>query len=579
MSKPSFEERTAIRFGEEHQVDGSSTTRLMRTGNFVQIPVYGTRNPLPTDITMMPLPRAKPTLDPDGFGTGEAFNSLTGQIYVYGSGIANIPPDWFKILKATGMSESRIATNDLPESGSPSATASGSDGELSAGTYYYKFTTLVESDGVTPAETLNDAAYESKPSASFSVVVAVGQHVSVSGLPASGVKRIYRTYAGGSNYYYFAGTVEHGETTFTDRLADKNLGEEIVVSADPQAGTLTVTEGTSGTLAAGDYSYCYTSLYDARGNTVTDSKEAVFESSPSDPETGTTTGNGFDVTGLPSGGVKRLYRTVEGPGTTYYFVCEVPHGSTSVSGEDTSDTTLVTHEPLHATIDKAVYVPVSDYDKFWSLTVEAYLDGRKKAARGMRGNMTFEGRAGQNIAGNFELRGAYVPGAKAPNPTSVSAPSAPSQLCNADMTISRMRDGEPVDEFVPRLRVWGLNLGRTPAPRPDGNASCENAGVIEYMIAKEPDPHMTVTIEFDEDQDFDAYAKYPDTFSLGIVLGNRQFRRVRVSNDLAWGEKQYVAQLAAAPTSPDAEADGIRLLALDFKLCGVHNSYIRIEHY
>jgi len=284
---------------------------------------------------------------------------------------------------------------------------------------------------------------------------------------------------------------------------------------------------------------------------------------------------------MPSNGVKRLYRT-EDAGSTYYFVREAPHGETQVSEsvdtgpEVLADATLITQAPLVECVNEAVYTPVSDYDDFWSLTVRSYLDSRRMPAQGVRGNMTFDGTAGFPVPGGFDLRGVYSPSTKTANPESVANPGIPPQLCDSNFLISRWNSGSPED-LVPRFRRWGLNLGRTPTPRPDGNASCDNVAMLEYLIAATPDPRWTSTIEVNENWNWEEWFRQGEIFALTIQIGQDDREKSIFSNYTPWGEKAYRAQLSAPPTYDTGE-DGIRLHNLDWKLTGTNNNFLRIRH-
>lgn len=118
-------------------------------------------------------------------------------------------------------------TMGCPIPGSSPTAAEGSSGVLDAGTYQYKVTFLY------------DGFQESNPNATAaSVTVGASKQVALSGIPtgASGqgvtARKIYRTLAGGSVYYYVGKISDNTTTTYSDNTADSSLTVELNTNHD-----------------------------------------------------------------------------------------------------------------------------------------------------------------------------------------------------------------------------------------------------------------------------------------------------------------------------------------------------------
>src|SRR5690606_9553332 len=95
------------------------------------------------------------------------------------------------------------------------------------------FSVMYKADG-TVATSVEEAAYEALiPLASeVSVDLDPGDTAAaLSNLPSSGLKRIYRTSGGGSDYK-FVDTVASGTTSYTDTISDEDRGHDLVEYAD-----------------------------------------------------------------------------------------------------------------------------------------------------------------------------------------------------------------------------------------------------------------------------------------------------------------------------------------------------------
>ena len=597
MSKPAYAANTAIELGLENPAGTA------RTANLLQIPVHNAKNPWTADMETQPMDPAQATLDPVAPAIGMMSGALAGEFYLYPSGITNLAPDWFQIIEACGWGRTRRASKANP-SDTLAAAGSGSGGSIADGDYNYKFTMLLKADGTTPATTRAEAVYESQLNATLDTVNLTGGNdnsVAISTLPATGIKRVYRTEEGPGATYKFVGEVASGTQTLTDTLADINLGIEA-----PIPSIVTMSEGGTpvielvasvgaGSLTAGAYGYKVVSLVKADGRTgATAAADVVHEILVAQATITLGAGENTvdfaglndvpDGNGVTSNGRKRIYRTVVS-GSTYKVVADVASGTDTYT-DTTADGALGATAPAGlGEINEDRLAPVSTYALFKALTAITYLDGRKYPIVGARGSCDFSGDAGAQALARFNLRGAYSASIKVANPTTeVGDPGTLPQLCGANFTIRWLDPdtGNPAS-LTPVAASIGTTLGRTPAARRDINASCTNAGLREFLIAGRPDPHLTANIEFDEDVDFHELARRRVGFALDYTVGTADTpgQRIRFTNwwnNVASEAYRYLARIVAAPNF-DTMADEVRGLPLDFLLAGTKDNFLQMVHH
>ena len=232
MACPAYAERTIIEIGLEQLVT-ATCLRTARTSGLVQIPVYEVFEGPALQINFQDRNRASGVLAPDFAAIGAATRTLAGQIYIYGSGIANMPPSWFNLVRACGFVETRYSgvVMDAAEIVVVDAVEVGTGGAMSDGTYNYGYTVLYEAtDGLTPATTEAAAVVECQLEIIADDAVLSGgdalQSVAFGGVtpfPASIIKRLYRKLSTETVYHFVA---QFTTTTYTDIAADANLGQE-----------------------------------------------------------------------------------------------------------------------------------------------------------------------------------------------------------------------------------------------------------------------------------------------------------------------------------------------------------------
>jgi hypothetical protein len=577
-------DRTAVEIALEHQRDPVTCALIPRTRGHKQIPLYNNPNPLSHQATVNELNRIKPSLDPD-FGTvTDMQNRLSGmEFFEFGSGIANLPPDHFDLLEMSGFGVARLAVHACPTSQAISATPSETGaGAIAEGDYRYGYTMLVEANGTTPATTRADAVYETNLDTNTDdvTVTAPENTVTVTGLPSTGIKRVYRTKVDDTTgRKYLVGEVADGATSIIDELADFNLDAAAPINRASSTATPTATGDNSagGLDSGGVYGYKYTTLHDINGAVVTDSDAAYYEgvasaaftvdlsvSGPTPPNTSAA------IASLPSAGVKRIYRTVGG-GANYFFLREVAHGTTGFV-DQAADSAL--GDPLLAHSAAAVYRPLNNFNDFKAGTLQTYLDtGNMYPTTGARGSLAWDGTVGQNLRAVPDILGVFNTTQAFANPVASENPDDPPVICGAELVISR-------DDGTDRTPIWtvvGINLARTPALRRDGNAPCAQGGIKEVSIATRPNPRFTLTLESQAVEwvgEFKAQRKYSFEFHIG---GNTVGRRVYFGNKRPWGSDHYVAQ-QIEPPGWDRTEDGQRANTLTFKLAGNDRDWLTIEH-
>lgn len=142
---------------------------------------------------------------------GIAANSqIVANFQTPGSGGTNLA---FKNGTASGLSAITVPTT-------PSAAlASAGAGNLSAGNYQYKIA-YVTANGDTALSTASTAVNVTAPGTNGKITLTIP--TSGSGLVSA--RRIYRTQAGGSTYYFLATVANNTATSYTDNIADATIG-------------------------------------------------------------------------------------------------------------------------------------------------------------------------------------------------------------------------------------------------------------------------------------------------------------------------------------------------------------------
>jgi hypothetical protein len=177
-------------------------------------------------------------------------------------------------------------------------------------------------------------------------------------------RRIYRTKAGGSQYFLLGELQDNSTTTWTDNLPDDALsgaGPPLVNTAG--GGTVSLTgllTGGSGviarnlyrTKAGGTQKFLVTQIPDNGTTTYTDTK-ADDELGDGSPLANSAGGSAVALTSIPIGGsgitARRIYRTEAG-GSIFYFVDEIKDNTTTTYTDTASDGELGDVAPAVSTI-------------------------------------------------------------------------------------------------------------------------------------------------------------------------------------------------------------------------------------
>lgn len=601
MERPSVAARTVIEIGVENRdADGNL---LIRTAALEQIPVENAFNPVQARTRRSERNRAKNGLGPDGFRMGASTHAIQCETPIYGSGIANRPPQWMQILRGCGFKELRLAS--IAQADAPAATAEGTaadtnagdvDTGLAPGDYSYGYTRLYQVDGTTPAATLALGAFESKMAkvADKLTITGAGNCGEVSSLPAAGIKFLYRTKLGNDAStdpaeYQYVDMVADGATTFRDAIQDRNLRQRAPLSRTaPATPTAADQDAVAGALATTTtYHYKLTVLYDADGHPATTENAAVYESAPSADFSATTDNTNDAISvgtadSLPQAGVKRLYRADAGTTTNYRLVQTIPHGEDGPVIDGLAEGSR--GAPLIASADHAIYVPVSEYEDFDALTFQDYLDSRNYPTKSARGGVEINGSVNENVIAVFNIEGVYTKSVKQANPEDqFSDPGDPPVWCDADLVLAP----EGGVERTPIAVSFGFTIPRTPGARRSANAPCANKGVLEYQINQRVDPRLTLQIEVPNeigeiaDTDWVDDAVVGKYFGFRFHVGNDPRAQIVVTNDAPWGTRRYLAQLAEDVTFDTDQETSNRMFGLNFQLTertGVANVGWKILH-
>jgi hypothetical protein len=247
-TQPSRSRRTVVVVGLEQ------TPGCVRTDGLEQILLYENPNPLQAEFDTFRLNRLRNGLAPEGIAVGVGTFRFTGSLYMFGSGIPNVPPAWSKILRACGFNEVRYVTDTAPDISTldevevEGSVGTNGAGFMASGTYKYKFSLIPataasgETKNSAPVQTVdpNHAADGGIITTATDTEGSVSIDWDGSSLDVAGAKvRIYRTKAGGSTYFFVAevasehaiGTNVQGHTTtnagYLDTLNDDNLADPI----------------------------------------------------------------------------------------------------------------------------------------------------------------------------------------------------------------------------------------------------------------------------------------------------------------------------------------------------------------
>ena len=342
-------------------------------------------------------------------------------------------------------------------------------------------------------------------------------------------------------------------------------------------------------IGTGTYYYEVTALLKANGTDIaTTRSEALFESKLSGEESAgiaVTAGDAISLSSLTTSatGIRRLYRTKASgtAGAQKYFIAEIPSGTNSYTDRLHDDNLTEKAPTTHATLNEVQYYPLSDNQE--AATIVSYLDSRKYPAKGAVGTLNFEGTAGNNVRGAFDIRGATDTNVKTANPDPLSSPGIPPQLCAADCKLLRYDGTVNTDEWTPVLIGFQLQLGTQVSRRFDANQPCDNAGMIEYAVVRKPDPRLILTVEEDEDRDWVTDFKAGNKYAFRLTVGQGEGHRIVFGNDLnfmtettAVAPAEFKLQLAEPPGFDDSE--GFRTRVLNWSCTGIANSWLYIIH-
>ena len=183
-----------------------------------------------------------------------------------------------------------------------------------------------------------------------------GKQIALSSVPtgATGTlaRRIYRTKAGGSQYFLLTELPDNSTTTFTDNTPDDSLtaSAPLVATAGGEKHTVTIPTGPSGTLARRIYrtdagGSVYKQLVEIANNVDTSYSDDNPDSAlgGGEPLVSTAGGQNVDVTGIPTGPAttlaRRLYRTKAG-GSEYFLLDTIPGNATTTYTDSKADSEL-----------------------------------------------------------------------------------------------------------------------------------------------------------------------------------------------------------------------------------------------
>lgn len=576
----SFDQSTIVEMAVEH------CPGQLRTAGYAQIPIFGNSNPHGGNLETQDLNQVIAGLDPTTPEIGVLTATLNVQALTSGSGIANRPPDYWRLFETCGWYSTRTASIAGPAAATFAAAAVGSGGSMEAGDYGYGFTVLYQSNGTTPATSLANAAFESNLSADTDTVTCVANDsVGLSNLPSSGIKVIYRTNVDDeTGRMYKVGMVADGVTTFTDTRHERDLDEAAPVElVDPDETDFAVDDGTTvgaGNVDVGAHQYFFADLYDRDGVLVegrANLSAAVYMSQISAAQTATiaSTDKAVTVT-LPTdnNGLKVIYRTKAGvTGIANAFrvgVADPLELATFV--DNTADDDLIV--PVEVPVDEAIMTPAGDPNDHLALSSKTFMNGRRKTMQGGRGNWTMAGTTGQTVPITFDHQGASPASAAEANPASATRVETAPKLCEAGFFLRR--SAAPTVYFAPKIQSVNVNAGRSPAPRLDGNASCDTSGVTEYVLGNRSNASLQVVHEMNVTMDFEGDAKARVGYEWQFQIGTTARSRIFVGNYVPW-EDRFLSVQNQYPATAGLPS-GNRGETLNLVIAGTGNNFLRMRH-
>jgi hypothetical protein len=188
-----------------------------------------------------------------------------------------------------------------------------------------------------------------------------GKQIALSSIPTGPsstlARRIYRTKAGGAQYFLLTELADNVEDEFTDNTPDDSLttSAPLVATAGGEKHTVTIPTGPSGTLARRIYrtdagGTVYKQLVEIPNNIDTSYSDDNPDSAlgGGEPLVSTAGGQNVSLTGIPTGPAgtvrRRLYRTKAG-GAEYFLLDEIPDNVTGTYTDSREDTELTVPAP------------------------------------------------------------------------------------------------------------------------------------------------------------------------------------------------------------------------------------------
>lgn len=197
----------------------------LATGTQLELlPVYNATEPLVQHVQGSdPIELADSQLGPAAFYVTEPTYRMSATTYVYCSDPDN-PPPWARILLQCSGFKKSVWTGTAP-SGTFTAGTLQTPGKLGNGTYKYVFS---EVDNVPLSSGNPSPTYRNETPASSPLTVTVtggpaNVPLSLPAATAGKVFRIYRTKAGGNNYYFVAEMSSGAAQTYVDSTPDDDL--------------------------------------------------------------------------------------------------------------------------------------------------------------------------------------------------------------------------------------------------------------------------------------------------------------------------------------------------------------------
>lgn len=275
----------------------------------------------------------------------------------------------FTHVAQTGPAEGVIAT--LGRSMSISSIAQGPTGTVArriyrtrnGGSTYYL---VGQIDNNSSGQTFVDNVPDEALTTVAPVVNPNGKQVTVSSIPTGPTgtlaRRVYRTKAGGSEYFLLGQIDNNSGTSFTDNTPDDSLTEHalLVATAGGEAHTVTITAGAAGTIArriyrteAGGSIYKFLAeIANNSGTSFTDDIADAALGATTEPLQNTAGGQNVNLTSVPTGPTgtlsRNIYRTKNG-GSVFFLVGEIRDNSGGSFTDDKKDDELTVPAPIAST--------------------------------------------------------------------------------------------------------------------------------------------------------------------------------------------------------------------------------------